>query len=61
MKFASLPVRAVVARVCPAVAVVGQAYRGEVGQVYRLAAEVGQVYRGEAGQVYQPVEGLMVA
>ena len=72
MKLVSLPVRAVVARVCrevgqvcPAVEEAGQVYRpvAEVGQVYRAVLEAGQVYRPvlEAGQVYRPVEGLQAA
>ena len=62
MKLVSLPVRAVVARVCREVGQVCPAVE-EAGQVYRPVAEVGQVYRAvlEAGQVYRPVEGLRAA
>jgi len=65
MKLASLPVRAVAARVYPAVAVVAQVCQAvaEVGPVCRPVAEAGRGYRPavEAEQVYQPVEDLPVA
>ena len=57
MKLASLPVRAVAARVCPAV-VAGKQEAAEVGRAYRPVA--GEVYRPEVevGQVYRPKESL---